>query len=716
MLFGAFKHGFESAVVYPSSFSMSGCEQSVDEAVAALELSSGGSSITNSTTSSSGVVHRPEGASSSWFAHVAARRLLTHISQPNAAALVVAFCSDSGGTRGGSGLCAPVVGRPSAAAAASAPLDSDDAVAQSLRSWARDDAAYLVAFDRGLLQLAPATLDTLGVAPSTIVIEADGPCLGSSAPVRWLLAHAVGYDTAIINAVLAATGGRGFVRAEDRSDVYVLSHATEVAQFSQGLGALLLFKLGTACGAVFLLFASSSLVSFILGHTQQRMLQFTVALNYNVRNRMPLVPLVVTHLLGSLVFVPIMLGVLFFLFEFFADQLLAFLVLLLVWISEVWNIATCRTLGSLVVFPRVYGVSVTVFHIYYLLYPFGYQYLSLLSTFLVIVCCAFYLWNRYELPALLRGDIGAAEPRAPELVYVMGGQLRLLQPGPRVALSISAPAAGEGSGSTPQMMPSSDSSTPGVGSAGLAGSPRVRFQLGVPVSPLPPPSGSGSMSSSRGVASPLGGRRSHANSSGAGRQQQQGDDDAMSVVQPQSPSHAHLSSPARWSLDATPPRPVALGDNHQHSSAASAAASAGCGPDSIRMTGREDSNTLLPPNGGVRPIATTPQRSRAATMENEADSPLLVAVSALQPLANGLGRISDMLRRRLPLPFDGDGDSDDDDGGSISERRVGEEWDDGDATATSPGAAASTAAGGAATAAIAPYPSSVRRRSGRAFR
>lgn len=57
-----------------------------------------------------------------------------------------------------------------------------------------------------------------------------------------------------------------------------------------------------------------------------------------MQNRLWLGHLVFTHLIESLVFVPIMLGVLFFLFEFFGDQTLAFLVIIAVWVCELYSI------------------------------------------------------------------------------------------------------------------------------------------------------------------------------------------------------------------------------------------------------------------------------------------------------------------------------------------------------------------------------------------
>lgn len=275
-----------------------------------------------------------------------------------------------------------------------------------------DEPHFLYSTDKGLLSTTSAKRDALTVRLLSVRIDAKSECVGSHLH-RWLLHEFAGYDTAVLNALIAAVGGTGYVMSQSAGEIRALSHALEVERFAAGVESLLLFKVGTLCSAIFLLFAASSLVSFILAQTQQRMLRFTISLQHNVRARLPLLPLVVSHLLDSLIFVPIMLGVLFFLFEFFSDQLLAFLVLLVVWLCELWSITSCRTLGSLRVFPRVFGLLMTWFHVYYLTYPFGYQYLALASTSMALLACIFFLWNRYELPALLSGAVSARTPRVP---------------------------------------------------------------------------------------------------------------------------------------------------------------------------------------------------------------------------------------------------------------------------------------------------------------
>ena len=85
----------------------------------------------------------------------------------------------------------------------------------------------------------------------------------------------------------------------------------------------LAFRAGVLLSTTFLFFVSSTLVSYTLRVTQERMLKFTYALNHSIRQRQPFMPLVLVHVTESLVFVPIMLGIHFFLANFFFDQLVS---------------------------------------------------------------------------------------------------------------------------------------------------------------------------------------------------------------------------------------------------------------------------------------------------------------------------------------------------------------------------------------------------------
>ena len=100
----------------------------------------------------------------------------------------------------------------------------------------------------------------------------------------------------------------------------------------------LTFRLSVLLSSLFIFFLTTSLVSFTLQETQDRMLEFTLQLKDRVRNRLPLAGLIVRHVLENLVFVPIMVGMIFFLIEFYGgDKFLAFSVLSMVWLCEVFS-------------------------------------------------------------------------------------------------------------------------------------------------------------------------------------------------------------------------------------------------------------------------------------------------------------------------------------------------------------------------------------------
>ncbi len=104
---------------------------------------------------------------------------------------------------------------------------------------------------------------------------------------------------------------------------------------------------------------------FYFRETQERMLRFTFLLQYHIRHRLPYHYLVLTHVAESLVFVPIMVGTLFFLIQFINDELLAFLVLSVVWICEVYNVICMRTMTCARFFPRLFFFYFTLFHVYF---------------------------------------------------------------------------------------------------------------------------------------------------------------------------------------------------------------------------------------------------------------------------------------------------------------------------------------------------------------
>lgn len=175
----------------------------------------------------------------------------------------------------------------------------------------------------------------------------------------------------------------------------------------------LIFKGGVLLSTIFLFFLTTTLVSFTLRETQDRMLVFTVQLTLYIRRGIPYANLILTHIIENMVFVPIMIGTIFFLMDCFYnnDRLLAFMILSAVWICEVFSAVSMRTIQSSIYFPQVFFAYFTLFHIYYFSCPFGFTYAALLSAVLLQLHSMLFFWNRYELPAILSGQVSSDNPR-----------------------------------------------------------------------------------------------------------------------------------------------------------------------------------------------------------------------------------------------------------------------------------------------------------------
>jgi hypothetical protein len=180
------------------------------------------------------------------------------------------------------------------------------------------------------------------------------------------------------------------------------------SQFRQTI----LFKAGVLLTSVFLFFITTTLVSFTLHETQERMLHFTFVLQEYVRQERPLASLIVKHVVENLVFVPIMVGVFFFLIEFYGgDKLLAFGVLTIVWVCQVFGIIAIRSIQGMRFFPKIFFLLFTLFHVYYFSCPFGFSYMALASTACFMLHSMVFFWHRYELPAVAHGLVTVEYPR-----------------------------------------------------------------------------------------------------------------------------------------------------------------------------------------------------------------------------------------------------------------------------------------------------------------
>ncbi|GLT42752.1 hypothetical protein SLA2020_167370 [Shorea laevis] len=259
---------------------------------------------------------------------------------------------------------------------------------------------YLYTKEKGYFLLPEGARSRHNIRTVNISISARHACFGN----RWqqlLINRFVGYDTILMNSLLSSPG-QGYFYNFQTKEFYNLSYAQEPPEGPARFGDYLVTKCGVLMMSLFVFFTTTMSVSFTLRETQTRMLKFTVQLQHHARHRLPTFQLIFVHVIESLVFVPIMIGILFFLFEFYDDQLLAFMVLILVWLCELFTLISVRTPISMKFFPRFFLLYFLVFHIYFFSYAYGFSYLALSTTAAFVQHLILYFWNRFEVPALQR--------------------------------------------------------------------------------------------------------------------------------------------------------------------------------------------------------------------------------------------------------------------------------------------------------------------------
>lgn len=303
---------------------------------------------------------------------------------------------------------------------------SDGTVAPNLfKVWLLDP-VFVYSSERAFLMLDEATRQKFGINETLVRLNTEKECFSghwSSEWERYLLDNFVGYDTVVLNSFGALFQSKGYLYSVHSRELFNVAHVSHTTRSSVA------FKIGAMATTLFLFFITTTLVHHTLRETQERMLKFTYDLQIYVRRGLSYQNLVLNHVVGSLVFVPVMVGILFFLFEFYNDQLLAFMILAMVWVCELFSVITLRTYHNVRVFPRLFFLYFCSFHLYFFLFPSGFSYMAL-------TCCVVFLQHamlsffvRYEMPALLSGRISSVRRRdvtrelLPEEVAASGASL-----------------------------------------------------------------------------------------------------------------------------------------------------------------------------------------------------------------------------------------------------------------------------------------------------
>lgn len=175
-----------------------------------------------------------------------------------------------------------------------------------------------------------------------IVSPQDLRCFGDGALQILVWNMGIGWDTILLNWLLVFNepDHPAFVYHSKTNRLLELDlPLARSSSYTSYYVRLALNKLSVIIQTSFLFFFCTTLVSFTLNETQERMLDFTQELSLRVGQNLPLGNLVTTHVLNSIIFCPLMVGKFFFLIEFYnGDRFLAFLFMTLVWCVEVYTV------------------------------------------------------------------------------------------------------------------------------------------------------------------------------------------------------------------------------------------------------------------------------------------------------------------------------------------------------------------------------------------
>eukprot|EP00644_Phytophthora_capsici_P018088 jgi/Phyca11/547573/estExt2_Genewise1Plus.C_PHYCAscaffold_250296 len=230
---------------------------------------------------------------------------------------------------------------------------------------------------------------------------------------RWIRDRVIGYDTIVENQLLKHVGVKGVLMREDNCAVVDMTYGVfnPASQRKVYWFKFLVLKIKTLHVILFLFLVLTALVAFVLMETQKRVLLFATLFYNRQQLRIPVTNLISTFLSQLLVFVPVLLGILFFLFELYKDHLLAIGVMTIMWVGESFSVVIVRTRLSQRFFPLLFFCLFTFFHIYIFSFPFGFSYVALGTTSVLLLQLILFFWNYFEIPALNRGEISTMCPR-----------------------------------------------------------------------------------------------------------------------------------------------------------------------------------------------------------------------------------------------------------------------------------------------------------------
>ena len=275
-----------------------------------------------------------------------------------------------------------------------------------------EDPSFMFAHERGFLLLNKEVRDAHGVVDCAFHLDLG--CFGSQY-LMYVLDNFIGHDTVMVNTFMRINtfgdgdgdGDRdGFLFSEWSKKVVDVSERRAVTGQEHAV-AEGMKRIWTAMVIGMLYLVSTTFTNRALCESQNRTMLLSLGIQQRLKRGLPYLLFFVHHILGILVFIPLLLGMLFSFVTIYQDHFLTFMVLTAVWLCELVSVVALRSEASSRGFPRNFFIFFVSFHVYFFSYPSGFVFLAAAVMIMLQLHSILWYWNRYEIDALRSGRIHA---------------------------------------------------------------------------------------------------------------------------------------------------------------------------------------------------------------------------------------------------------------------------------------------------------------------
>ncbi|EFC45334.1 predicted protein [Naegleria gruberi] len=261
-----------------------------------------------------------------------------------------------------------------------------------------DTRLFVYTTERGLFYIARESKQTLQVPVYTINLDWNEPCFDAFGGILpYILSYFIGYDTLMFNAFIqynhdfnhAYTINSGMIYTKQFDEVYYLKHFEYdddfVTRFFVKISPLILYVV------------SFVLIYYLVRTTQMNILHLIIELQAHLNSVNQILRSFLTHLFQNIMFVPVLLGVIGFIDNFFGgDQKISLMVFCLIWLAQIFLNNICSSRFSRSVFPWILHFHCGVYLTYYFRYPTGYSYFGFFVCLVLVSEMMLHFWNNYE--------------------------------------------------------------------------------------------------------------------------------------------------------------------------------------------------------------------------------------------------------------------------------------------------------------------------------